>query len=295
MTTSVLTDASVVTDERSAVSWGAVIGGAVVACATTLFLLAFGVGVGLSTISPWSNEGVSATTFKVGAGLYLVAMAMLSSAVGGYLTGRLRATWATVHEHEVYFRDTAHGLLTWALATALGFTLLGAAGTHILAGASAGSIPAAAAGASSAANPVDPYVDSLLRVDPAPATPGAGAAPSPAGGSDVQSTRAELGRLLAPALQKGGDLSPADRTYIAKVVSARTGLSQADAEKRVSDTIAQAKKTADDTRKATAKLMLWLAASLLAGALAAMLGAVEGGMLRDSKWYEPGWRTTRTH
>lgn len=260
-----------------------------------LFLLAFGVGVGLSTISPWSNEGVSATTFKVGAGLYLVAMAMLSSAVGGYLTGRLRATWATVHEHEIYFRDTAHGLLAWAFATALGVTLLGAAGTHILAGASAGSIPAAAAGASSAANPVDPYVDTLLRADPAPAPAGAGAVPSPAGGSDVQTTRAELGRLLAPALQKGGDLSPADRTYIAKVVSARTGLSQADAEKRVSDTIAQAKKAADDARKAAAKLMLWLAASLLAGALAAMLGAVEGGMLRDSKWYEPGWRATRTH
>jgi hypothetical protein len=286
---------SVLTDERSAVSWGAVIGGGIAACAATLFLLAFGVGVGLSTISPWSNEGVSATTFKVGAGLYLVAMAMLSSAVGGYLTGRLRATWATVHEHEIYFRDTAHGLLAWAFATVLGVTLLGAAGTHILAGASAGSIPAAAAGASSAANPVDPYVDTLLRADPAPAAAGAGAVPSPAGGSDVQTTRAELGRLLAPALQKGGDLSPADRTYIAKVVSARTGLSQADAEKRVSDTIAQAKKVADDTRKAAAKLMLWLAASLLAGALAAMLGAVEGGMLRDSKWYEPGWRATRTH
>jgi hypothetical protein len=286
---------SVLTDERSAVSWGAVIGGGIVACAATLFLLAFGVGVGLSTISPWSNEGVSATTFKVGAGLYLLAMAMLSSAVGGYLTGRLRATWPTVHEYEIYFRDTAHGLLAWALATVLGVTLLGAAGTHILAGASAGSIPAAAAGASSASNPVDPYVDTLLRADPAPAAAGAGAAPSPAGGSDVQSTRAELGRLLAPSLQKGGDISPADRTYIAKVVSARTGLSQAEAEKRVSDTIAQAKKAADDARKAAATLMLWLAASLLAGALAAMLGAVEGGMLRDSKWYEPGWRVTRTH
>src|SRR3954454_11972780 len=102
---------SVLTDEHSAVSWGAVIAGGVVACAVTLFLLAFGVGVGLSTISPWSNEGVSATTFKVGAGIYLVAMAMLSSAIGGYLTGRLRATWATVHEHEVYFRDTAPRLL----------------------------------------------------------------------------------------------------------------------------------------------------------------------------------------
>ena len=63
----------------------------------------------------------------------------------------------------------------------------------------------------------------------------------------------------------------------------------------IEEAIAQAKKAADDARKAAAKLMLWLAASLLAGALAAMLGAVEGGMLRDSKWYEPGWRATRTH
>jgi hypothetical protein len=285
---------SIVTDERSAVSWGAVLGGGLVACAMTLFLLAFGVGVGLSAVSPWSNEGISGTTFQVGAGLYLIAMAMLSSAVGGYITGRLRVTWSTVHEHEIYFRDTAHGLLTWAFATVLGVTLLGAAGTHILAGASAGSIPAAAgAGTSSGANPVDLYVDTLLRTDPGPAA--AGAAASASSGGDVQSTRSELGRLLAPALQKGGDLSPADRTFIAKVVSARTGLSQPEAEKRVADTIAQAKQAADNARKAAAKFTLWLAASMLAGALAAMLGATEGGVLRDSKWYEPGWRPTRTH
>jgi hypothetical protein len=98
---------------------------------------------------------------------------------------------------------------------------------------------------------------------------------------------------MAPTLRKGGDMSAADRTYVAKVVSARTGLSQAEAEKRVSDTIAQAKKAADDARKATAKLMLWLAASMLAGAVASMLGATEGGVLRDSKWYEPGWRASQ--
>ena len=81
------------------------------------------------------------------------------------------------------------------------------------------------------------------------------------------------------------------------MVAARTGLSQPEAEKRVNDTIAQAKQAADDARKATAKLMLWLAASMLAGAVAAMLGATEGGVLRDSKWYEPGWRasTVRNH
>jgi hypothetical protein len=289
---------SVLTDERSTVSWGAVIGGGLVAASLTLFLLSFGIGVGLSVVSPWGNEGVSSTTFQVGAGIYLIAVAMLSSAVGGYVTGRMRTTWETVHENEIYFRDTAHGLLTWAFATVLGATLLSAAGTHILAGASAGSIPAAgAAAASSSASPSDIYVDSLLRADPGAAlTPlGAGAAPSPSGAGDLQSTRGELGRLMAPTLRKGGDLSPADRTYVAKVVAVRTGLSQPEAEKRVADTIAQAKQATDEARKAAAKLAIWLAASMLAGALAAMLGATEGGVLRDSKWYEPGWRPTRTH
>lgn len=287
----------VLTDERSTVSWGAVIGGGLVASTVTLLLLAFGIGVGLSVVSPWSNEGVSGTTFQVGTGLYLIAVAMLASAIGGYVTGRMRTTWATVHEDEIYFRDTAHGLLTWAFATALGATLLSAAGTHILAGASAGSIPAAgAAAASSPTSPTDVYVDTLLRAEPgaAPTPLGTGAAPTP-GGGDIQSTRGELSRLMAPTLRKGGDLSPADRTYAAKVVSARTGLSQQESEKRVADTIAQAKQAADDARKAAAKLALWLAASMLAGALAAMLGATEGGVLRDSKWYEPGWRPTRTH
>ena len=111
--------------EQSTVSWGAVIAGGIAAAALSLFLLALGVGLGLSSISPWSDQGVSATTFKVGTGIYLVCVAMLSSAVGGYLAGRLRATWAGVHNDEIYFRDTAHGLLAWAFATILGATALG--------------------------------------------------------------------------------------------------------------------------------------------------------------------------
>lgn len=227
---------------------------------------------------------------------------MLSSTVGGYLAGRLRATWAGVHNHELYFRDTAHGLLAWAFATVLSATLLGAASTHILAGASAGLAPAAAIGTT---NPVESYLDSLLRTDPnistGSASTSATAAPttssSPAAAGDASGMRQELGRLLAPTLRKRGDLAAADRTYVAKVVAARTGLSQSDAEKRVSDVVAQSKQAADDARKATAKLMLWLAASMLAGALASILGATEGGVLRDSKWYEPGWRadSVRSH
>lgn len=288
MSTTTFTDID--QSDRTTLSWGAVIAGAIASAALTLFLLALGVGLGFSIVSPWSDQGVSATTFHVVAGVYLVCVALLSSAVGGYLAGRLRTRWPGVHDDEIYFRDTAHGLVTWALATVLMVGVLGGATTHILAGASAGSVPAAAGAAGAAANPNAGYVDMLLRSDtgaPAPSTqPGAGVA------SDRQAARGELGRLLAPSLRKGGNLSDADRAYAAKVVAARTGLSQAEAEKRVSDVVVQAKKTADDTRKATATLLLWFAGSLLAGAVAAMLGATEGGLLRDSKWYEPGWRAT---
>ena len=94
---------------------------------------------------------------------------MLANAVGGYVAGRMRHTWAGVHNDEIYFRDTAHGALSWAFALVLGATVLGAATTHILAGASAGLIPAAGAGAAGVAQsqPADVYVDSLLRADAA--------------------------------------------------------------------------------------------------------------------------------
>ena len=92
--------------------------------ALTLLLLAFGTGLGLSVVSPWSGSGVSATTFKIATGLYLIVIAMLSSAIGGYIAGRLRTRWIGVHSDEVYFRDTAHGFLAWAFASVLGAVLL---------------------------------------------------------------------------------------------------------------------------------------------------------------------------
>ena len=287
--------------EVATLSWGAVFAGAVASAALTLFLLALGAGLGLSAISPWAGEGVSATTFHVGWGLYLLAMAMLASAVGGYLAGRLRMRWIGVHDDEVYFRDTAHGLVTWAVATVLSATVLGTAATSIVSSATTGALPAAGATAAAAApsDANDGFIDALLRTDPARA----GTATSPGPGSalsntvNVSATRDELKRLMVPALQKGGELAPAERTYVNKVVAARTGLSEPEAEKRVSDVIMQAKKAADDARKAAMKFALWLAAAMLAGATAAMLGALEGGLLRDSKWHEPGWRTTiaRSH
>jgi hypothetical protein len=279
---------SVVADDHSTTSWGAIVAGAIASSAVSLVLLAFGVGIGASVISPWVGEGLSATSFKVGAGLFMVAIAMLSGTVGGYLAGRMRVRWTGVHRDEVFFRDTAHGFLAWALATVLTATALGAATTHIIAGAATGSIPTAGASVASASpNPADAYVDLLLRPDYGAAPAAGGAAPI---GGNLGATRAEIRRLIMPALGRAGEVSATDRSYLARMIAARTGISQADAERRVSEVATQAKSAADEARKATAKLALWVAAAMLAGALASTLAALEGGALRDAKWWEPGWR-----
>jgi hypothetical protein len=258
----------------SAVSWAAVAAGAVAAAALTLALVAFGSGMGLSAVSPWSNAGVSATTFKVGTGIYLCVAAMLASTVGGYLAGRLRTKWTGLHTDEVVFRDTAHGFLAWAFATVLSAAVLGAAMSAIAGGAASGTVQAAGSAASSSGgDPSGYFVDALFRSD-------AAAAQTPA---DPAAQRAEVGRVFATALHQGS-LSPADRTYVAKLVAARTGLSQADAEKRVDEVVNAAKQALDDARRAAAHLALWLTAAMFIGAFAASLAAIEGGQLRDGVW-----------
>ena len=97
------------------VSWAAVMGGAAVAASLALILLSLGTGLGLSSVSPWSNSGASASTVSKAAIVWLILMQIISSAMGGYLAGRLRTKWATIHSHEVYFRDTAHGFLVWSV------------------------------------------------------------------------------------------------------------------------------------------------------------------------------------
>ncbi len=289
-----LRGASAIMDAQSAVSWGAIVAGAVVAAALALLLIAFGAGLGLSAVSPWSDSGVSASTFKTGAGIYLVIVAVMSSAVGGYLAARLRSKWVGAHSHEVFFRDTAHGLITWAFATLLSATALSSVTGYLAHGAAAG-IGGAAAQATRSVNPADIYVDKLLRPDLAPrpaTTPAPGsdaansnpAAPSTPTSVNPNQSRAEVLRLWTASFQENQDLSAADKTYLTQVVAARTGISQADAGRRVDDTIAEAKTAADNARKGAARLSFWLTAAMLFGAFAASLAAVEGGSLRDGTW-----------
>lgn len=283
-------------ESDSAISWGAVIAGAVAAVALTLVLLSIGSALGFSSVSPWSNTGVSATTFNIATGIYLVVIALIASTIGGYIAGRLRTKWRGVHNYEVQFRDTAHGFLAWGLATIVGAAVLGGAAMFFAAGATTGVAAAAANAAPQRTNAAsDYYVAQLFR--PTSFGGSAAAAPAQAGTAPARATAGsqssgqgsfqasrQAGLIFAHAAGNGGNLEQNDRTYLAQLIAAQTGTSQADAEKRINDVTAQAEAAADKARKAAAQLSMWLAISMLVGAFAASAAAIEGGQLRDRRW-----------
>jgi hypothetical protein len=255
---------------HSGVSWGAVIAGAFVAAALSLALLALGTGVGFSSVSPWANAGASASAIGWTAIIWLVVMQFIASSIGGYLAGRLRVKWVNVHTHEVYFRDTAHGFLAWAVGLVVTAAFLTSAATSLIGGATrASAIDAegsAQAGVSLGQNGY--FVDTLLRTS----------APSSAPANP--SVRGEVGLILLHGLREGS-MPSSDKSYMAQVVAAQTGLSEPDAEKRVNDVYAQAQQAADKVRKAVAHSMYWTFLALLVGAFCASFAATVGGKQRD--------------
>ena len=280
---------TVAPDHASGVSWAAVIAGAFVASAFSLALVALGAGIGLISVSPWSNNNPSVTTFTVLAAAWFIAVELFACGVGGYIAGRLRVGWARVHTDEVYFRDTAHGLLVWAVGAVMTAVLLAWAASSAVSGAAhlagaatevVGEAAGAAAGraASTIADPTAYFADMLFRSD------------HPAQG-DQAGAQAEAGRILARALYTG-DLSAPDKTYLAQIVAGRAGISQPDAEKRVADVFDQAKNAkqqaadkakaaADAARKTGVYVALWAFISLLVGAFSASYMATVGGRQRD--------------
>jgi hypothetical protein len=274
----------------SAVSWGPVIAGAFVATVVTLVLMLVGAGLGLTLVSPFPAESSSAMTLSVYAIVWLVIVQWVSAGVGGYLAGRLRTRWVGVHTDEVYFRDTAHGFLTWAVATVVAAMFLGSAVSSIVAGtartvtAAAATTTAAAASAASANLPdlsTSYFTDALLR----PADPRS-VPPAQAAGSSEAAT-AELSRILMRSAANG-ELSAEDRAYVEQMIAARTGLSEADAKARVDAVVKQvddakvaAQEAADTARKSAATTALLGALSLFIGAFIACVAAALGGRQRD--------------
>ena len=271
----------------SAVSWGAIIAGAVAAAAITVVLSLLGSGIGLSMASHFSSQGASLTTFAVTAAIWFIVVQWASAAFGGYIAGRLRTKWTGVNRDEVFFRDTAHGVLAWALATLIVAGALGSAvsstvgaGVQATATLTAGATAAGAAAASSDAgsNATSYFVDSLLR----PTTPSAASA-----GTAADDTAGQVSRILLTSAANG-EMSAGDRTYLDQLVASKTGLSEADAKARVDgvlksvdDAKVAATEAAETARRASASVALFGAMSLLIGGFVAAVGAALGGRQRD--------------
>lgn len=270
-------------DSHSPLSWSAIACGAFVAAVVSLALALLGSSLGFATASPWVENHAKEISFTVKAASWLIVMQWAASALGGYLTGRFRCRWTNVTRDEVMFRDSAHGLLMWAIATLFTAAFLASSTAAVLGvGAdAAGKVAAgAAAGAASGKmqdgdNAVGYYADSLMR------TTLAGSSVSDPG------LRDETGRILMNGLNNDG-VTDDDRAYLARQVAVRTGMTEAEAGDRVDETIArmeqvkaEAKTAADKARKTVARVSIFTFLSMLVGAFIACVAAIMGGRRRD--------------
>lgn len=274
------------------VSWGAILAGAACAAALSFILLILGFGLSLSSISPWSGSSAIAV-IGVSSIVWVAFTQLAASGLGGYVAGRLRVRWLDVHDHEVYFRDTAHGLITWAVATLFAVVLLGSAVSSILdsvaeTGAEAAGTTLSTSGtlteteSGNAAQRPDYFIDALLRAAP-------GADNSQRADNAV---RSELSTILFRNISNG-DVDAEDYRYAAQIVSNHTELTQQQAQERVARIVTEARVTATaarqaaldaakDARKVAAYSALWMVVALLGGAFFSSFMATVGGRQRDS-------------
>lgn len=292
-----------VSKPRGAVSWAAIIAGAVAATTITLLLLILGTGLGFAAVSPWANEGASAEAIGISTIVWITIVSLIASALGGYMAGRLRTRWYGTKCDEIYFRDTAHGFLAWALSTLLMATLLTSAITSIvsgtakvgaaaLGGAAATAGVAAADGVNDGSSPSDYLLDRLFRKTTATTTPSLTAdgnriAPPRFHGVSKEA-RKEAAQIFITGIKNDG-LADDDKRYLAQVVAREANINEAEAQQRIDQlysTLAKAKQdakeAADKAADTAAYTSLWLFISLLAGAFIASLAATRGGRCRDN-------------
>lgn len=262
--------------ERSSVDWGAVIAGAVLAAAISFVLFTFGAAVGLSITSPYPAENVSAVTFALVLGLWIVLVTVMSFMAGGYFTGLLMQRRAA-GDHETEIRDGMHGVLAWGFGVLLGalitaFTIIGPAKS----GADAAANVANATLSGADRTPVAYYADLLLRTD----------RPEAVAPAETEARRGEAARILAR--YPSGEIEAKDRAYLNQLVMRQTGLAEAEATTRVDTALSelrrvvtQAREAAEKARKFALFLGFAVAGALAVAAAAAWWAAVQGGEHRD--------------
>jgi hypothetical protein len=267
---------SVVVPGKSAASWPAIIAGAFVATSVSLILLALGSGLGITSILTAADHRISGTAMVATAAIWLIVTQWISAGLGGYIAGRLRTRWLGTHRHEVFFRDTAHGLVTWAVATVVLAVLVGASLPSMIAvGLNTASRKSPAAVQSTVASPAFAAasygIDKLFR------------STNSAEINDANGPKVEADHILKNALAIGS-LPDADRTYLAALIAAKTGISASDAETRVNDWLAKSMEAETNTKAeaaASREAAIYTALSLLIGAFIASVAAALGGRLRD--------------
>lgn len=247
---------------QSGVMWAAIVAGALVITVVSLLLFVLACALGFASLSPWGNNSAEmGKAFVISGAITLIVIQWVSAGLGGYLTGRLRTKFTGAHTHEVFFRDTVHGFLSWTLATLLGVLTLAAVDTHL-------HTPQAGFGRQGYNQaPVMYYVDHLF------------AAPQ----HDV--TLSERDRTQAADILEmegmNSNISVEDQSFLNQLVASRTGLSSADAERRVESVLIQEKATIDGMRKYAALASLFLFFSMIIGAFIASASGALGGQHRD--------------
>jgi hypothetical protein len=268
-------------DTASYVDWPAILAGVVFASAISLVLISFGSAIGLNFVDFNAREGAAPILIGIAAASWFLWVQISSFMAGGYLTGRLRRRHFDANEDESDVRDGAHGLLVWAGAMIIGAVLavsgIGAAANAVGSAAATATVAASntAEGAAEVTDPNAYFIDTLFRSE----TPAAG---------DTAAARDEAGRIFAQAALGDGTVAEADRTYLANVVAANTGLAPEEAQARVDEVIAnveaarqQAVEAARIARNTAIIAAFLLAASSLVSAIGAFWAAQKGGNHRD--------------
>jgi hypothetical protein len=246
------------------VQWGPIVAGAVAAAALAFVLHSFAAAIGLAVSSTSPTWRDSSAWLWVLSGVYLLLVALASYGLGGYIAGRMHDPMAHAGADEVEARDGTHGLLAWALATLLTGLMI-AASAPIAARLAAPSSGSAGSATSVGGENIIAYdLDRLFRSEVRPAD------------EDMSYNRAEAARILLTSSGHNG-VSPEDRTYLTRMVGQRTGLSPADATRRVDSIIASAKQNIERARKAGIVLAFMAGAAALVGAVAAWYAALAGG------------------
>lgn len=293
ITTSAPSDLAV-TRTTPYLEWGPIFAGAIAAAAISFLLLSFGAAVGLTLTSPWPNTGARLWVVALALAWFALAVQIASFAAGGYLAGRMRRPWVE-SPGESEFRDNVHGLMVWAVGVLFGALLLGLTSGAALRTATQSAATIAGGAASGATNaavlsttPADYATDLLLRseVNTAGQSPVTQTTPAQRDSND-QAVRAEAGRIFTATI-RNREFSARDRDYLVRVVQSRTGLPEAEAQRRVDAAVNEARDfevkirdQADKARKAAVITGFIAAVSLLISLAVACFAAGMGGRHRN--------------